>query len=102
MVAIERDHTRWSVSQIFPIAFKLFIPPKPPADEEMDGGTSGIVRVKSTPESTVVIVISFLRGTGERLGLSIAQLSDIVTMVVAVEEKEDGHDLPLTNDIDQP
>ena len=48
-----------------------------------------MVRARSTPESIVVTVISFLRGTGERLGLSIAQLSDIVTMVVVIaEEKE--------------
>ena len=50
-----------------------------------------MVRVRSTPESIVVMVISFRRGTGERLELSIAQLSDMVIMVVVVvEEKEDG------------
>ena len=50
-----------------------------------------MVRVRSTPESIVVMVISFRRGTGERLELSIAKLSDMVIMVVVVvEEKEDG------------
>ena len=46
-----------------------------------------MVRVRSTPESIVVMVISFLRGTGERSGLSIAQLSDMTTMVVVVVEE---------------
>lgn len=74
-----------------PVSFNLFEPPEPPPDEELDGGTSGMVRERSTPESIVVTVISFRRGTGERLELSIAQLSDIVIMVVVVvEEKEDG------------
>ena len=51
-----------------------------------------MIRVRSTPVSIVVKVISFRRGTGERLGLSMAQLSDMVIMVVVVvEEKEDGH-----------
>jgi hypothetical protein len=50
-----------------------------------------MVIARSTPESIVVTVISFRRGTGERFGLSIAQLSDMVRMVVVVvEEKEDG------------
>ena len=71
-----------------PVSFNLFAPPEPPADEEFDGGISGMVRDRSTPESIAVTVISFWRGTGERLGLSIAQLSD---MVVIAEEKEDGH-----------
>ena len=44
-------------------------------------------RVRSTPESIVVMVISFRRGTGERLGLSIAQLSDMVIMVVVEDEE---------------
>ena len=37
-----------------------------------------MMRARSTPESIVVITISFLRGTGERLGLSMAQFSDMV------------------------
>ena len=49
-----------------------------------------MVRARSTPESIVVMVISYRRGTGERLGLSMAQLSDMVVVVVVVEEKEDG------------
>jgi hypothetical protein len=36
------------------------------------------------------MVISFWRGTGERLGLSMAQLSDMVTMVVVVAEEKEG------------
>lgn len=47
-----------------------------------------MVIVRSTPESIVVTVISFLRGTGERSDLSIAQLSDMV--VVMIEDKEDS------------
>jgi hypothetical protein len=74
-----------------PVSFNLLAPPEPPPEEELDGGTSGMIRVRSTPESIVVTVISFRRGTGERLGLSIAQLSDMAIMVVVVvEEKEDG------------
>ncbi len=37
-----------------------------------------MVRERSAPESTVIIVISFGRGTGVRLGLSIVQLRAIV------------------------
>ena len=54
-----------------------------------------MVRAISTPESIVVTVISFRRGTGERLGLSIAQLSDmVIIVVVVVEERKDAHRNP--------
>ena len=50
-----------------------------------------MARARSTPEFIVVIVISFLRGTGERLGFSIAQLSDMAAMVVVVVEENTEH-----------
>lgn len=57
-----------------------------------------MARARSTPELIVVIVISFLRGTGERLGFSIAQLSDMATMVVVVVEENRDHSHPAADD----
>lgn len=73
-----RARTRWSVSQIFPVAFSVFAPPEPPDEAVRKGGASGMLRRMSTPESVVVMFISFGRGTGERLGLSIVQFSAMV------------------------
>jgi hypothetical protein len=71
-------HTRWSVSQTFPKDLSLLTPPDPPArSPSPDGGASGIIRDSSTPESTVVILISSGNGTGERLGVSMVQLRAI-------------------------
>jgi len=74
----ERRHTLLSVTNAFPEDFSFLDPPEPPAGEGPDGGASGIVNETSTPESTVEIIISFGRGTGERLRLSIAQFNAIV------------------------
>jgi hypothetical protein len=68
------------VSQIFPSALSFLLPPDPPADEVLVGGASGMPRETSTPESTVVIVISFGRGIGERLEFSIVQLSAMIVV----------------------
>lgn len=71
------ERTRWSVSHILPSAFSFLHPPDPPAIESADGGAFGIVKSSSTPVSTVAIVISPGRGTGVRLGFSIAQFKAI-------------------------
>lgn len=68
------------MSQILPKALSFLVPPDPPADEVFVGGASGMVSEISTPESTAVIVISFGRGTGERFGLSIVQLSAMMVV----------------------
>lgn len=64
------------------------MPPEPPAAEFPEGGTSGIARDNSTPESIVVMCASAGRGTGERFGVSIVQLRAIV--VVENERGEEG------------
>lgn len=73
----------------FPAAFSFFAPPLPPADDVPEGGASGIVRERSAA-STVVIVISLGRGTGERLAFIIAQLRAMLSVEMGYVYTEDG------------
>lgn len=81
----KREHewharTRWSVSHNLPVSFIFFAPPDPPALAPPVGGASGTTRESSTPPFTSLIVSSFGSGMGARAGLSIAQLSAIVSV----------------------
>jgi hypothetical protein len=62
---------------MLPCSCSFLDPPDPPDVCELDGGSSGITSVMSAA-SRVVIVSSLGRGTGERSGFNIVQLSAIV------------------------
>lgn len=62
------------------MSFIFFAPPDPPALAAPVGGASGTTSESSTPPLTSLIVSSFGSGMGARAGLSIAQLSAIVSV----------------------
>jgi len=63
----------------------FFAPPDPPDAELPVGGASGTLKETSTPESTVVTVISCSNGTGVRFGVSIAQFKAMLLKAAAEE-----------------
>lgn len=60
------------------MAFSFWEPPDPPAELFPSGGTSGMSRLISAPESTVDIMLSFGKGIGSLVALNIAQLRAII------------------------
>lgn len=70
--------------------FNFLVPPDPPAFTPCEGGSSGIVRMISAL-SSVVIVVSFGKGTGFLFGSSIVQLSAIVNF-----EDDESLDVEVT------